>query len=177
MKFLNQSLVHHEISSRRTHKQWIALLDELTALTVKARDKFHCRASGCGKQWLPVMLSGGRVLVAEDCHWAHIVPRARGLSLRHELGNGLTLCFRHHKKFDALDESEKIDFLESCWMEAETLRSLQTRAHEIKMDFDGAYHARIMIGALNNELRNCENLGLDMELMREQVISFFEKRI
>ena len=177
MKFLNQSLVHHEISSRRTHKQWIALLDELTALTVKARDKFHCRASGCGKQWLPVMLAGGRVLVAEDCHWAHIVPRARGLSLRHELGNGLTLCFRHHKKFDALDESEKIAFLESCGMEAETVRSLQARAHEIKTDFDGAYHARIMIGVLNNELRNCEVYGVAMEIEREQVLEFFCVRI
>lgn len=166
-----------KLAARKTVKDYTKLLDELTALAVKARDQFHCRASGCAKQWLPVMLASGRVLVAEDCHWAHIVPRARGLALRHEMNNGITLCFRHHKQFDALDESQRLEFLESCGVATEVFMDLQARAHEVVVDFDGEEKAWANLMKLEEGLLRCEREGITMELVREQVTGFFRARI
>lgn len=177
MKFLNQVLSHSKTIETRSQKEWIVLLDELTALTVKARDGFRCRASDCSKQWLPVMLAGGRVIVAEDCHWAHIVPRVRGLALRHEMDNGITLCFKHHKQFDAFYENEKFEFLKCCGMDAEIYLGLQARAHEVKTDFDGATPARARIKRLKYELQRCEDGGVALEIDCGKVCDFFRERI
>lgn len=173
MKFLDQAFSRSKTTNHRTQKDWTALLDEMAALAVKARDGFRCRAYECRKQWQPVMLPSGRVVIAENCHWAHIFPRARGLALRHEMENGLTLCYAHHKAFDAMTENEKFDFLLENGARHELYYDLQRRSRELVPDLDGRARATKMLNCLREALRGCESFGLEMDV----VLAFFVKRM
>lgn len=173
MKFLYEASGFPKTKPRRSQKEWVVLLDELAAIAVKARDGFHCRAAGCKKQWLPVMLASGRVIVAEDCHWAHIVSRARGLKFRHAMNNGITLCFQHHKRYDAFYDQQKLDFLMGCGVDLEVFMDLQARAHEVETSFDGEQRAVILLEELEKGLSVCERNGIAMEIERMKVLEFY----
>lgn len=176
MKFLNQALAHPKTTNHHSQKEYVALLDELAALTVKARDKFQCRDLNCRRHWLPVMIPSGRVIVAEDCHWAHIFPRARGLALRHELDNGLTLCFRHHKAFDAMTETEKFESVIENGLREEVYFDLQKRSRDIVTAMEGSKRASALLLALREQLFDCQAKDVSLELEIEKVLKFYEMK-
>lgn len=134
-------------------------MDELTALAVKVRDGFACRAPGCRKVWQPQVRENGKVIVGEDCHWAHIIPRARGLAVRHEIENGLTLCFSHHKEFDRLKDKARLDFLKMAGVSAEQFFALEAQSRMLVTQFDGQELSERMLFYLMEQLKHSESLS------------------
>lgn len=117
------------------------------------------------------------MVISVNCHWAHIIPRARGLLLRHELENGLTLCFKHHKEFDALNAKARIDFLLDCGVTADLYEGMSRNENGVIYDFNGKDKGGELLVALNRHLRQCEEREVVMELDRKKVVAFYAERL
>ena len=127
------SLKHRKNGLRRTGMRRKGMkrdsLDALWSLCIRTRDRWTCRR--CQKAYTPP---------TQGLHAAHLFGRGMH-SVRHDLNNGVALCYGCHRYLDTHPE-EKTRWIVT-WMPQEAYNLLLFRAHQPAQIDPGAIKLRL----------------------------------